>query len=226
MTDKQLHLRVDADYNQAEGSPSRPDEDTDYSVFPDPIHAVSVMKRRSPHELTAETGIVAAVSIRGEGKDDGDAQDASRTSDETRQAPVAEKETARKMEHPLTVLIVEDTLELAEVIMATLERMDLNVVHAAHGTRALQKLDDLNPDVVLLDISLPDMTGWNIMDTLKARFEENPNNMPVIIIITAYDDPANRLVGKLQGVHSYLIKPFTADEIEHAVTQAISSMTG
>ena len=106
MTDNQLHLRVDADYNQAEGSPSKPDEDTDYSVFPDPIHALSIMKRRNPRKLAAETGIIAAVSIGAEGKDDGDAQDASRTSDETRQTPVAEKETARKIEHPLTALIV------------------------------------------------------------------------------------------------------------------------
>ena len=76
---------------------------------------------------------------------------------------------------------VKDTLELAEVIMATLERMALNVFHAPHGSRALEMFNELDPDVVLLDISLPDMTGWNIMDSLKERFENAPDAMPVII---------------------------------------------
>jgi CheY-like chemotaxis protein len=169
--------------------------------------------------------VISSVQFSAEGRDNGDMQDASRTKDETRTIPAAKKETAKVMNKPLTVLIVEDTLELAEVIQATLEAMDLKVVHAAHGNRALEKFNELGPDLVLLDISLPDMTGWKIMDTIKERFENDPANMPIIIIITAYDDPANRLVGKLQGVHSYLIKPFSSDEIERTVSQAISSVT-
>jgi CheY-like chemotaxis protein len=91
----------------------------------------------------------------------------------------------------------------------------------------VSKFIELNPDIVLLDISLPDMMGWKIMDIIKERFEQGADSatMPIVIVITAYDDPANRLVGKLQGIHSYLIKPFTADEIERIVTQAISSAT-
>lgn len=47
--------------------------------------------------------------------------------------------------------------------------------------------------------------------------------MPAVIIITAYGDPANRLVGKLQNVRDYLIKPFTADEVEKVVMKVLSS---
>ena len=44
---------------------------------------------------------------------------------------------------------------------------------------------------------------------------------PFIVVMTAYGDPANRLMGKLQGVDSYLIKPFTPDEIERTVRQVL-----
>ncbi len=118
------------------------------------------------------------------------------------------------------VLIVEDTTELAEVIQATLERMGMQASYETHGSRALAKLETIDPDVVLLDISLPDMTGWKILEAIKARAEK-VQRMPVVIIITAHDDPANRLVGKLQDVYSYLVKPFTSDAIERIVSEAI-----
>jgi DNA-binding response OmpR family regulator len=50
--------------------------------------------------------------------------------------------------------------------------------------------------------------------------------MPKVVIITAYGDPANRLIGKLQNVHDYLIKPFTAEEVERVVLGALSSSAG
>ncbi|GAB4525182.1 MAG: hypothetical protein OHK0046_40720 [Anaerolineae bacterium] len=170
----------------------------------------------------AETGLVPAVQIDTEGKEKGDSQDASLTPDEAH--PVAEKKVEADTPRSPMVLIVEDTTELAEIIQATLERRNMVVVHETHGNKAIEKFKELNPDVVLLDISLPDMTGWKIMDAIKERMTIG-GKMPVTIVITAYDDPANRLVGKLQGVQGYLIKPFTSDEIEKAVTQAISSST-
>lgn len=173
------------------------------------------------HSMQAETGIISAVEVPSEGKDDDDAQDASRTTAEAK--PIAKSETMKNAqgEHAPIVLIVEDTMELAEVIQATLERMNMVTIHETHGNKALNALEEVKPDVVLLDISLPDMTGWKILDTLKEKYGEN--NLPAVIVITAYGDPANRLVGKLQGVYSYLIKPFTADEVEDIVTRALQS---
>lgn len=118
-----------------------------------------------------------------------------------------------------SVLIVEDTLELAEVLQVTLESMNLRVLHATHGNIALELYNAEHPDLVLLDIALPDMTGWKILDTI--REQQRGEKSPLIIVITAYGDPANRLMGKLQGIHSYLIKPFTPDEVEQAVAKAL-----
>ncbi|MBC7870448.1 MAG: response regulator [Chitinophagaceae bacterium] len=175
----------------------------------------------------SETGMVATAYVNAEGRDNGDAQDASHRSGETQAMPMLDKVMSVKRNDPPVILIVEDTTELAEIIQATLERMNMVTIHETHGIKALAKFNEMSPDVVLLDISLPDMTGWKILDAIKERQEQvgNIGRMPVVIVITAYGDPANRLVGKLQGVYSYLIKPFTSDEIEAVVSQALNSPT-
>ena len=121
------------------------------------------------------------------------------------------------------ILIVEDTVELAEVIQATLESMGLEALTAVHGEIGLDKYRAENPEIILLDIGLPDMTGWKFLDAIKEmKTKKQIAELPTIIVITAYDDAANRLVGKLQGIHSYLIKPFTPDHVERLVTMAIN----
>lgn len=110
-------------------------------------------------------------------------------------------------------------MDLAEVLQVTLQRMHLKVIHATHGTKALALYDAEHPDLILLDIALPDMTGWKVLDTIKEQ--QRGISIPPFIVMTAYGDPANRLMGKLQSVHSYLIKPFTPDEIERAVRKAL-----
>lgn len=186
----------------------------------------AVINETEKAKSAAETGLVSVVNLEAEGRDDDDIQDSALSSGETNSEAETEKKTSLDINTPPTVLIVEDTQELAEVISATLERMDMRTFHETHGNKALTAFHELNPEVVLLDISLPDMTGWKIMDAIKKRLEETNGRMPIVIVITAYDDPANRLVGKLQGIHSYLIKPFTSDEIEKAVIQALGGAAG
>lgn len=174
----------------------------------------------------ADTGIAAAVDVTPEGSSVDDTQDASRTTDETRPATKPDVATEAEAAQERSVLIVEDTTELAEVIQATLERMNLKTAHETHGDKAIAKFNEMSPDLVLLDISLPDMTGWEILDAIKGKNGKSKagGHSPLIIVITAYGDPANRLVGKLQDIHSYLIKPFTPDDVEKAVRNAFASL--
>jgi CheY-like chemotaxis protein len=172
----------------------------------------------------AETGMVAAIVLAGEGADDSDTQDASRTTAETQTAPRPQPEIQSTTQ--ISALIVEDTPELAEILQVTLQRMHLLTVHESNGTRAFARYNEMNPDLVLLDIGLPDASGWKVLESIKESQREVGGRMPIVIVITAYGDPANRLVGKLHDVYSYLIKPFTPHEVEQIVRNALSSAAG
>ncbi len=221
MAQKSIEMPVDANI-LAEGSPKAYEIEEPASSLKTatiPMY-LSQVETDPPASENGSSG----VQIKAEGADAEEAQDASLTTDEAQSNPSEDNTNGTERDTPV-VLIVEDTTELAEVIQATLERMNIETVHETHGNKAVQKFHETNPDVVLLDISLPDMTGWNILDEVKEKREKigDKSKMPVVVVITAYGDPANRLVGKLQGIHSYLIKPFTSDEIEKIVTQALES---
>jgi CheY-like chemotaxis protein len=184
---------------------------------------IPVVKTGAKNAPAAETGLLPTLDFsRFEGQADENAQDASRTTAETQAAPFPQKSRDTMPSNAPAVLIIEDTTELAEVIQATLERMNLTTVYETHAARALNRFEELQPRVVLLDIGLPDMSGWKFLEAIK---EKHKDQLPIIIVITAYGDPANRLVGKFQGVHDYLIKPFTPDEVERVVMGALNSKT-
>jgi CheY-like chemotaxis protein len=208
----------------AEGSPSHRETPEPFNPLKTSLMPV-IFSETIAEAATAETGTAPAVDMAGESTEIPEGQDAPRLAEELKTVAVAEATTQGDKTKAPVILIIEDTIELAEIIQATLERIQMVTMHETHGVRALAVLNERQPDVVLLDISLPDMTGWKILDAIKERHENNKKPMPLVIVITAYDDPANRLVGKLQGIYSYLIKPFTADEVEKAVTQALSGAT-
>lgn len=203
--------------NVAEGSSeTREDREPANPLQTTSIPVIKVDVESSP---SAETGLVAAVVIdQREGRDYADEQDASRTTAEIQAAPMPQNSSTAAP----SVLIIEDSTELAEIIQATLEHLNMVTMHETHGTKALARFEETSPDVVLLDIGLPDMTGWKFLEALK---EKKGKMLPVIIVITAYGDPANRLVGKFQNVHSYLVKPFTPSEVERIVKDALSTRT-
>lgn len=222
MTKRSVDSAIITD-QEAEGSPEsheprEPASPLQTMMIP-PVQASSW--RRSP---IAETGVVAAVVLPGEGADDRDTQDASRTAAETRTSPQPQPELQRTT--PITALIVEDTLELAEILQVTLRRMRMVTVHESNGNRAFARFNEMHPDIILLDIGLPDVPGWTVLEKIKEHQREAGGRMPIVIVITAYGDPANRLVGKLHDVYSYLIKPFTPSEVEHVIKSALSGAAG
>lgn len=217
-------------HDMAEGSPDSSESREPVSpALPNPSFQQGAADLDRSHISAAETGLIPIIKLQAEGKDADKAQDAAKPTDETipakpKTTPApAEKRPGLAKDKTPSVLIIEDTTELAEVIQATLERMNMITAHETHGGKALATYATMDPDVVLLDISLPDITGWKILDAIKEKREATNSQMPIIIVITAYGDPANRLVGKLQNVDSYLIKPFTADEVEKVVANALNN---
>lgn len=206
--------------DEAEGS----DRLTDQSEPQSPVRTGTVPAIRTGGRYespSSETGLTQAVNLSAEGIDQTDAQDASRLPEESDTEPVP-VHSRRREEDMQPILIVEDTVELAEVMQATIQSMGYDAVYETHGARGLERIKTLQPQLILLDIGLPDITGWKMLDNIKEHYTDHNLPLPQIIVVTAYGDPANRLIGRLQNVHSYLIKPFTPDNVERLVQKALN----
>ncbi len=105
------------------------------------------------------------------------------------------------------VLIAEDETEIAEILAAYLQRSGLRTVHASNGRDALEKHLSLKPDLVLLDIQMPLMDGWQVLSEIRHR-----GTTPVIML-TALDQDIDKLMGLRIGADDYVVKPFNAAEV-------------
>lgn len=112
-------------------------------------------------------------------------------------------------------LIIEDTRDFAEILKRALAAINIESRIETSGVDGVNTFYELNPDLILLDIGLPDVNGWRVLDEIKRL--RGGQGAPRVIVITAFGDPANRLMGKLQGIDLYLIKPFTPREIQRVV---------
>jgi DNA-binding response OmpR family regulator len=117
------------------------------------------------------------------------------------------------------ILVVEDTLPMAKLTMLTLQRAGFEAFfHAEDGETAIDFLEDNLPHLILLDLNLPGISGWGVMDFMEAQY--GTDTIPVIIT-TAMGDSANRVVGRLQNVYRYMVKPFTPQDLIEAVEDAL-----
>lgn len=116
---------------------------------------------------------------------------------------------------PLIALIIEDSEDQGEILSITLKRLKMHAIVEPSGKGALQKYRQVGADLIMLDINLPDMSGWEVLDAIKEiPPDEKP---PAVIVLTAYGDQKNRLAGKLRGIDAYLVKPFLPDRITEVV---------
>ncbi|MCU0594118.1 MAG: response regulator, partial [Desulfobacterota bacterium] len=108
------------------------------------------------------------------------------------------------------VLIVDDTPENIQVLMGTLKDQ-YAIVAAINGEKALKMaLADPKPDVILLDIMMPGMDGFEVCRRLKA--DAATRDIPVIFL-SALDDTANKVKGFSVGAVDYISKPFQPEEV-------------
>ena len=121
------------------------------------------------------------------------------------------------------ILIVEDEAEIANIEKLSLEGFDLEITHFKFAAEALEHLQDAKPDLLVLDIGLPDMSGWQFLEACKAD-DLLPASCSVIIT-TAFSDPANRVIGKLQDVTRYLAKPFSPITFKAIVVELLGLET-
>ncbi len=108
------------------------------------------------------------------------------------------------------ILVVEDDEVLRELIAMQLRNQGYRVLEAGTGAAGLRLVDECPPDLILLDVNLPDMAGWEICTRLKA--DERTRIIPVMLL-TALDSMKDRWKGLESGADDYLAKPFQPQEL-------------
>lgn len=106
------------------------------------------------------------------------------------------------------VLIVDDNPDILALLRANLQAAGFDTDEALNGEEALRRMEENPPDVVLLDLMMPVLDGWGVLEALKDR----PDRPPIIVVTAAHSadgvDRANRL-----GVYAYVTKPFRMAEL-------------
>ncbi len=118
------------------------------------------------------------------------------------------------------ILIVEDELDLLDLIDFNLTRKGFTTTGSLDGLDAMQKLESFNPDLVVLDLMLPKLNGWEICKAIKDRNREIP-----VIMLTAKSMPEDKVRGFETGADDYITKPFNIKELVIRINNLLEKKT-
>jgi CheY-like chemotaxis protein len=121
------------------------------------------------------------------------------------------------------ILVVEDEINTSELLRRYFEIVGYNVVNAHTGKQALEMAQEHKPEVIILDIVLPDMDGYEVCKKLRAH--EKTDHIP-IVFLTTKDERSDRLEGLRLGADDYLSKPFDVEELRLRVHNIIANTGG
>jgi CheY-like chemotaxis protein len=119
----------------------------------------------------------------------------------------------------LKILVVEDRVENAMVIRENLQHRGYAVVHAANGREALKAMGEENFDLVITDLLMPEMDGYQLTHALKT--DERFQNVPVIIYTATYTDPQDRALALDLGAAEFIIKPAETEPFMRLIGEVI-----
>jgi two-component system response regulator VicR len=120
---------------------------------------------------------------------------------------------------PKRILCIEDEPEMIDLIRLILGRRGFEVSGAAGGKAGLQAVRDSLPDLVLLDLMMPDMDGWEVYQQLKA--DASTRAIPVIVV-TARAQSIDKVLGlHIAKVDDYIAKPFSPQELLNSVQRVL-----
>jgi DNA-binding response OmpR family regulator len=118
------------------------------------------------------------------------------------------------------ILCIEDEPEMIDLIRLILGRRGFEVIGAAGGKEGLEKVRQRPPDLVLLDLMMPDMDGWEVYQQIKA--DEKTKDIPVIVV-TAKAQSIDKVLGlHIAKVDDYIAKPFSPQDLLNSVDKVFS----
>ena len=118
-------------------------------------------------------------------------------------------------------LIVDDSDVLRRLIEMCLKPAGFEIATASCGEEALSVASEFHPELVLLDIGLPDMTGWEVLEGLRAS---EANSDAKVLILSGYEDIHTE--ARAKGADGALVKPFRNDELRKVAVEMLADPSG
>ncbi|EEG78994.1 response regulator transcription factor [Dethiobacter alkaliphilus] len=119
------------------------------------------------------------------------------------------------------ILVVDDEPKIRRIVEQSLRKDAYRVVHACDGLEALQKLETEHPDLLVLDLMMPEMDGFEVCKAMRNRGDNTP-----VIILTAKDELEDKAFGFNLGVDDYVTKPFSPSELALRVKAVLRRVSG
>ncbi len=116
------------------------------------------------------------------------------------------------------ILVAEDERDIRELIVFTLQISGFNVVQVPNGAEAVKKAAEINPDLILMDVRMPKMTGYEACKALKSQ--DDTRNIPVVFL-SAKGQETEINTGLELGAEEYFLKPFAPDELTKRVNKIL-----
>ena len=125
-------------------------------------------------------------------------------------------------EKPKRVVCIEDEPEMIDLVRLILGRKGFQVIGANGGIEGLETVRKEQPDLVLLDLMMPDMDGWEVYQQMKA--DESLREIPVVVV-TAKAQSIDKVLGlHIAKVDDYITKPFGPQELLESVEKILGSV--
>lgn len=122
----------------------------------------------------------------------------------------------------IKIVCIEDDREMIELVKLILSRQGYDVFGAAGGKEGLEVIAAVKPDLVLLDLMMPDMDGWEVFQRMRAN--EGMKDIPVIVV-TAKAQSIDKVLGlHIAKVDDYLTKPFGPSELLTSVLRVLQEV--
>jgi len=116
---------------------------------------------------------------------------------------------------PKKIVYIEDDIEMTYLIKMILERKGYEIISTNNGLEGFELVEKENPDLVLLDLMMPEIDGWEIFQQLRSN--NKTENIPVIVI-SAKAQPIDKVLGlQVAKVNNYVGKPFKPQELIESI---------
>ncbi len=123
------------------------------------------------------------------------------------------------MDKQPTILVVDDNRDNVEILSSFLESRGYNVVRAEDGKTALAKVEEVSPALVLLDVMMPGMDGWQVCRTIKRHPEHGSTR---VVMVTAKGGFEDKFEGMRSGADDYIVKPVDLEELAEKVERNLA----